>query len=228
MNQAQYYSVRMLEGARSLVAAAALMFMLFLGLGIGAALTELLWPDHTAWVLVIVPALVLLVPSVAILLIRRAGLSSLSWPSVVGLFWIVLVLLFDLFFSRSVWVEIWAREFGNTAEGIIIDSRAEPAWRNSSNYYVAYEFSAGGGSEIYTRLQKIDRDRYKALEISAPVEIVYLPSKPTRSFLKESGILQVSISMLLGSNLTGLFLFPSLLLIDKLFRRLIQRQEGSA
>jgi len=228
MNQAQHYSVRMLEGARSLVAAAALLFMLFLGLGIGAFLVELLWPDHTVWALAILPALGLLLPAVAILLIRWAGLSSLSWPSVIGLVVIALVLLLDLFFGRSVLIEIWTREFGNTAEGVIVDHLAKPAPRNSTDYYVTYEFSAGGGSEVYTRLQNVDRDRYEALEIGTPVEIVYLPSKPTRSFLKESGLLRVSISMLLGSNLAGLFLFPSWLLVDMLFRRLIQRQEGSA
>ncbi len=227
MNKAQYYNIRMLEGARSLVAAVILLFMLFLGLGIGAFLVELLWPDHTVWVLVILPALGLLMPVVAILLIRRADLPSLSWPSVTGLVVIALVLLFDLFFGRSVLIEIWTREFGNAAEGVIVDHLAKPAPRNSTDYYVTYEFSAGGGSEVYTRLQNVDRDRYKALEIGTPVEVVYLPSNPTRSFLKESGLLRVSISMLLGSNLAGLFLFPSWLLVDKLFRRLIQRQEVS-
>jgi len=34
--------------------------------------------------------------------------------------------------------------------------------------------------------------------------------------------------MLLGSNLADLLLFPSWLLVDMLFRRLMQRQEASA
>jgi len=228
MNKAQYDNIRMLEGARSLIAPAILLFMLFLGVGIGAFLVELLWPDHAVWVLAILPALGLLMPAVAILLIRRAGLSSLSWPSVGGLMVIALVLLLDLVLGGSVWTEIRTREFGNTAEGVIVDRRAEPGWRNSTNYYVTYEFSAGGGSQVYTSLESVDRDRYEALEIGAPVEVVYLPSKPTRSFLKESGLLRVSISMLLGSNLAGLLIFPSLLLVDVLFRRLISGQYQAA
>jgi hypothetical protein len=211
--------VRALEGAHKQAAVMALFVAMFLGQGTAAALTEPLWSHDTAWVLVILTAVVLLIPSIPTFVIRKAGLKSASY-AYIGLLFSGFVLLVDLILGGSVCLEIWAREFGNTTEGVIVNRRTEPGSRQSTNHYAVYEFSVEGGSERYTKEQEVHPERYGRLGVGSSVEIAYLPSYPASSFLKESGFLKDSISILLGLNFTSLFLFPALLLVDKHFGRI--------